>query len=82
MKVYASSMEAIRDHLQWLESTCELKPNELERSQIAAGIAPDKVVSADMIRFFLKGRIKNFSAERAESFCRVLGMDVLILHRN
>ena len=82
MKVYQGLLDAIRGHMDWLESEGKLNLTELERAQMRAGLTRGRIISKEMLRLFRKGKIKTIGADRAEAFCRVMGMDVLILHRN
>src|SRR4051794_24914814 len=79
MKAYPNSIKAIRDHLAWLDSQGKLDLGELERQQVRAGLSTDEIISAEMMRLFRRGKVKSFSAERAEAFCRVVGIQLSII---
>jgi hypothetical protein len=82
MKLYHSLLDAIRAHMDWLDSQGKLNLAELERAQIMLGLPPEHILSKEMLRLFRKGTIKTIAADRAEGFCRAAGLEVMIIGRN
>jgi hypothetical protein len=80
VKSYTNTIQAIRELLEYLDKKGELNVSELERQQIRAGLPQEEIISADMLRLFRKGKVKTFAAERAEGFCRAMGLKVFILN--
>jgi|GEM_PF-3664359 len=79
VKAYKNTVDAVRDLLNYLARDGEkVDYRQLERKQIEAGVPPEEVLSSDMLRAFHRGRVRTFSADRAESFCRVMGVQVFI----